>query len=195
MQVVADVDESDLAAIRVGAPARFEVGAYPHDTFEGHVAEVRLDAIRDQPGSSSSSAAPATPTAAQAGSGPAVVSYPVIISVANPDEKLRPGMTAVVMFDGARRTNATRIPNSALSFTPSSQVLQAAREKRPVMPAHGAADRAAIGQVWEFDGTEFTPLTISTGLADDQWTELVSPELEPGLSLVTNATIAGASSN
>jgi HlyD family secretion protein len=188
MQVLANVDESDVAAIQVGATARFEVETYPHETFEGHVAEVRLDAVRDQPGTSSSSAAPATPTASLAGSGPAVVSYPVIISVANPDEKLRPGMTAVVTLDGARRTNATRIPNSALSFTPSPKVLQAAQEKRPAVPVHGGTDSAAVAQVWEFDGTEFTPITIATGLADDQWTELISPVLEPGLSLVTNAT-------
>jgi HlyD family secretion protein len=90
MQVVADVDESDVADIRVGALVRFQVEAYPQQAFQGQVAEIRLDAIRDQPATDSS-----TPgTAPQTAMSPAVVSYPVVITVANPDEKLRPGMTA-----------------------------------------------------------------------------------------------------
>jgi HlyD family secretion protein len=191
MQIVADVDESDIAAIRVGAPARFQVETYPHDTFEGHVAEIRLDAVRDQPGSDGS-----TPRSDnQTVTGPSVVSYPVIISVANPDEKLRPGMTAIVSFDGARRAHATRIPNAALSFTPSTQVFAAAKQKPPASSQSTGDGAAPSARVWAYDGTEFTPIPISIGLADDQWTELVSGPLEPGLALVTNATIAGASVN
>ena len=77
MQVIADVDESDVADIRVGELARFRVDAYPQQTFEGHVAEIRLDAIRDQPGIDSS-----TPRSdSQPSTSPAVVSYPVVITV------------------------------------------------------------------------------------------------------------------
>jgi HlyD family secretion protein len=192
MQIVADVDESDIAAIRVGAPARFQVETYPRDTFEGHVAEIRLDAVRDQPGSDG----PTPRTDNQPVTGPAVVSYPVIINVANPDEKLRPGMTAVVSFDGARREHATRIPNAALSFTPSAQVLEASKQKPPAALSQPAGDGApTAARVWAYDGTEFTPIPIRIGLADDQWTELVSGPLEAGLALVTNATTGGASAN
>ena len=131
MQVVADVDESDVASITVGSAASFHVDAYPNQTFEGHVAEIRLDAIRDQPATDSTT--PPRPDASPS-NGPAVVTYPVIITVENPEEKLRPGMTALVTLDGARRDHATRIPNSALSFMPSTRVLAAARQKDPAPP-------------------------------------------------------------
>jgi HlyD family secretion protein len=183
MQVVADLDESDVASIAIGSSASFHVDAYPNDTFAGHVTEVRLDAARDQPDG-------ATPRPDSQGNGPAVVSYPVIITVENPEEKLRPGMTALVTLDGARRERATRIPNSALSFAPSPRVLAAAHQKEPAPPPPLAPDKASVSaRVWAYDGTEFTPITIRTGLADDEWTELVSGPLEPGATLVTNASI------
>jgi HlyD family secretion protein len=186
MQVVADIDESDVASIAVGASASFHVDAYPNDTFAGHVTEIRLDAVRDQDG--------ATPAPTAQGNGPAVVSYPVIITVENPEEKLRPGMTALVTLDGARRDRATRIPNSALSFAPSPRVLAATHQKDPAPPPLLAPDRSsASARVWAYDGTEFTPITIRTGLTDDEWTELVSGPLEPGAALVTNASIGSAS--
>ena len=186
MQVIADVDESDVASIRVGSAATFQVDAYPHQTFEGHVEQIRLDALRDQP-----SADGVTPRADAKSGGPAVVTYPVIITVANSDEKLRPGMTAVVLFDGARRDRTTRIPNAALSFMPSPKLLTATRQKEPAPVAASSDKEANVSRVWAYDGTEFTPIVIRTGLADDHWTELVSGPLEPGAALVTNAS-AGA---
>jgi HlyD family secretion protein len=186
MQVVADIDESDVASITIGSPASFHVDAYPNQLFEGHVAAIRLDAVRDQPGTDG-----ATPRPDAQANGPAVVSYPVIITVENPDERLRPGMTAIVSLDGARRDRATRIPNAALSFVPSSEVLAAAREKTPASPP--ALERSPdAARVWAYDGTEFTPIQIRTGLADDEWTELVSGPLEPGATLVTNASMGGS---
>ena len=184
MQVMADVDESDVASIAVGSPASFHVDAYPDQLFDGHVSQVRLDAIRDQQGSDG-----ATARLGASSMGPAVVSYPVILMVDNPAEKLRPGMTAIVAFEGARRTGATRIPNSALSFVPTPRVLAAARQKMPQSPPMSPDKTANAARVWAYDGTEFTPLMIRTGLADDQWTELVSGPLEAGATLVTNASI------
>ena len=185
MQVVADIDESDVASISIGSPASFHVDAYPDEAFEGHVTEIRLDAVRDQPGTDGP-----TPRPDAQGNGPAVVSYPVIITVENPEEKLRPGMTAIVSLDGARRDRATRIPNSALSFIPSPRVLAAARQKDPAPSPPLSSDRSITSaRVWAYDGTEFTPIQIRTGLADDEWTELVSGPLEPGATLVTNASM------
>jgi HlyD family secretion protein len=114
----------------------------------------------------------------------------VIITVENPDEKLRPGMTALVTLDGARRERATRIPNSALSFIPSARLLAATHQKNPAPPPPPAPDRTSnSARVWAYDGTEFTPIVIRTGLSDDEWTELVSGPLEPGATLVTNASM------
>jgi HlyD family secretion protein len=185
MQVVADLDQSDVASMALGSAASVHIDAYPNQTFEGHVTEIRLDAVREQPGQDG-----ATPRSDTQGTAMAVVSYPVILTVENPDEKLRPGMTAIVMLDGARRERATRIPNSALSFVPSARVLAATHQKNPAPPPSPAPDRTGnSARVWAYDGTEFTPIVIRTGLSDDEWTELVSGPLEPGATLVTNAAI------
>jgi len=97
MQVQADVDQSDIGQVRVGQLARFTVDAYPDEEFRGRIAQIRLNATVTQN----------------------VVSYPVIIEVPNPDEKLRPKMTANVTIDVATVSNVLRIPNAALRFKPS----------------------------------------------------------------------------
>jgi hypothetical protein len=98
-------------------------------------------------------------------------------------------------MDGARRDHVTRIPNAALSFTPSPHVLEAAKQKPPAPLSRPIDDRVvSMARVWEFDGTEFTPIPVRTGLADDRWTELVAGRLQPGLALITKAT-TGASGN
>jgi HlyD family secretion protein len=187
MQLVADLDESDVASIAIGEAARFHVDGYPAVRFDGHVAEIRLDAVRDQLGPDG-----ATPRLDASENGPSVVTYPVIITVDNAEQKLRPGMTAIVTLDGARRSRATRIPNAALSFVPSPRVLAATTQKAPGPPPLPTNRDSGNVRVWAYDGTEFTPIMIRTGLADDHWTELVSGPLDPGATLVTNAAIGGA---
>lgn len=186
MQLVADLDESDVASIAIGETARFRVDAYQNESFDGHVAEIRLDAVRDQLGPDG-----ATPRPDASEDGPSVVTYPVIITVDNAEQQLRPGMTAIVTLDGARRNRATRIPNAALSFVPSPRVLAATQQKTPGPPPLPTSKESGNARVWAYDGTEFTPIMIRTGLADEHWTELVSGPLEPGATLVTNAAIGG----
>jgi HlyD family secretion protein len=96
MQVQADVDQSDIGRVQVGEPARFTVDAYPDEEFRGRISQMRLNATVTQN----------------------VVTYPVIIEVPNPDEKLRPKMTANVTIDVAQVRDVLRIPNSALRFKP-----------------------------------------------------------------------------
>jgi hypothetical protein len=77
-----------------------------------------------------------------------------------------------------------------LSFIPSARVLAATHQKHPSPPPPPAPDKTGnSARVWAYDGTEFTPIVIRTGLSDDEWTELVSGPLEPGATLVTNASI------
>ncbi|HEV7919181.1 MAG TPA: efflux RND transporter periplasmic adaptor subunit, partial [Thermoanaerobaculia bacterium] len=97
MQVQADVDQSDIGRVQVGQPARFTVDAYPDEEFRGRIAQIRLNAQVNQN----------------------VVSYPVIIEVSNPGERLRPKMTANVTIDVANVGNVLRIPNAALRFKPA----------------------------------------------------------------------------
>jgi HlyD family secretion protein len=98
MQVQADVDQSDIGRIAVGQPARFTVDSYPDQEFRGHISQIRLNATVSQN----------------------VVTYPVIIEVANPDEKLRPKMTANVTLDVASVPDVLRIANAALRFKPDT---------------------------------------------------------------------------
>lgn len=96
MQVQADVDQSDIGRVQVGQVVRFTVDAYPDEEFRGRISQMRLNASVNQN----------------------VVSYPVMIEVGNPDERLRPKMTANVTIDVAQVRDVLRIPNAALRFKP-----------------------------------------------------------------------------
>src|SRR4051812_30792851 len=90
MQVLANLDESDVGRIRPGQQVSFRVDAYPSDSFMGTVSQVRLNPIVQQN----------------------VVTYATVIDVPNPDLKLKPGMTANVNVEIARATNVLRVPNA-----------------------------------------------------------------------------------
>src|SRR5258708_7463185 len=107
MQVQADVDQSDIGRIAVGQTARFTVDSYPDQEFRGRISQIRLNATVSQN----------------------VVTYPVIIEVANPDEKLRPKMAANVTIDVASVQDVLRIPNSALRFKPDTAATGASPAK------------------------------------------------------------------
>ena len=192
LQVQLDVDQSDIAGIESGQPVTFEVESYPDETFRGTVTQVRLQPIAEQsaPATSvaSSTIAPTTTSVAT------VVSYATMIDVDNPDERLRPGMTASVVLMGARRKNVVRIPNSALSFRPSQAVLQALGQADPAKDgAEAAAAASDTGikprDLWKFDGKRFTPLAVRVGLSDDRWTEVIGGPIHPGDALVTRAGV------
>jgi HlyD family secretion protein len=97
MQAEADVDQADIGRIRVGQVARFTVDAYPEEEFRGTITQVRLNATTNVN----------------------VVTYPVIIEVANPDGRLRPEMTADVTIEVATVNNVLRVANAALRFRPT----------------------------------------------------------------------------
>ena len=189
MQVETDIDEADIGGIQEGEQAIFEVESYPDQMFEGTVTEVRLQPVVDQTtGTQAAGSSTATPTTAPNGT---VVSYATIVAVSNPDEKLRPGMTATVTLPGTRHDHAVRIPNNALTFRPPPEVLRALGQTSDFVPA--ATSEAQRRYVWRFDGLRFTPIAVGVGLADGQWTERVSGPLNPNDVLVTNAAlVAGA---
>jgi HlyD family secretion protein len=97
MQVQADVDQSDIGRVAIGQAARFSVDAYPEEEFRGRIAQIRLNATVNQN----------------------VITYPVILEVGNPDQKLRPLMTANVTVDVAQVKDVLRVPNAALRFRPT----------------------------------------------------------------------------
>ena len=198
MQIIASIDEAEIGGVVAGEPVTFTVDAYPGDAFSGRVSSVRLQPVD---GSATAGSPPASPTSpsgatpsppAQAGaagaatSGVAVVAYPTVIDVANPDQRLRPGMTALVTLNGMRRDEAIRIPNAALSFRPP--VGATVRSRGDEARAKLVSD-ARTARVWTFSGGAFTPIEVKTGLADDRWTEVVDESLQPGDALVASAVV------
>ena len=185
LQVQVDVDEADVGGLTPGEPVAFEVESYPDETFIGTLAQVRLQPEAQQ-------TATATTVASSTGSSlssvvPTVVSYTAIITVANPDVRLRPGMTAEVVLAGSRRENAMRIPNSAFAFQPSSEVLKALHET--VAASQTDEDGAKLPVIWRFDGKRLVPLAVQVGLADSQWTELLNGSVRSGDAIVTSAVV------
>ena len=101
MQVVADVDEADIGQVADGQRVQFSVDAYPDDTFEGTVLQVRLEATTESN----------------------VVTYEVVIDAPNPDLKLKPGLTANVTIFTLEKDDATAVPTKALRFVPNAELL------------------------------------------------------------------------
>ena len=101
MQVVADVDEADIGDVAVGERVTFTVDAYPNDTFEGTVKQVRLQATTTNN----------------------VVTYEVVISAPNAELKLKPGLTANVTIYTAERQGVTCATANALRFTPTKETV------------------------------------------------------------------------
>nr|WP_297061935.1 efflux RND transporter periplasmic adaptor subunit [Prevotella sp.] len=101
MQVVAGVDEADIGAVKEGDRVTFTVDAYPDDTFEGTVKQVRLQATTTNN----------------------VVTYEVVISAQNADLKLKPGLTANVTIYTQERTGVLAVANKALRFTPTKETV------------------------------------------------------------------------
>ena len=109
MQVNANIDESEVGRMRPGQAVTFRVDAYPTETFHGSVKQVRLN-----------------PTTVQN-----VVTYSTVIDVPNPDYKLKPGMTANVTIEVARRDNVLRVPNAALRFRATADIFAALHQSVP----------------------------------------------------------------
>ena len=102
MQVIADIDEADIGDVKVGQRVSFTVDAFPEDTFQGSVKQVR-----QQPTTESN-----------------VVTYEVVISAPNGDLKLKPGLTANVTIFTMEHNGVLSVSNKALRFTPNEALLQ-----------------------------------------------------------------------
>ena len=102
MQVIADIDEADIGDVKVGQRVTFTVDAFPEDTFQGSVKQVR-----QQPTTESN-----------------VVTYEVVISAPNGDLKLKPGLTANVTIFTMEHNGVLSVSNKALRFTPNEALLQ-----------------------------------------------------------------------
>lgn len=171
MQVVTDVDEADIAGIEEGQRATFTVDAYPNDTFEGVVTQIRLG----QASSSSSSSSTTSSTT--------VVTYEVVIAAHNPDLKLKPRLTANVTIYTLDRKNVLSVPARALRFTP---------EKPLIGDKDIVKDCESEYKLWTHEGNTFTAHPVEIGISNGINTEIISGVNE-GTVVITEAAIGNMS--
>ena len=213
MQVYAATDESDIGQIRNGQKVSFRVDAFPRDTFNGIVTQVRMN-----------------PTTVQN-----VVTYNSIIDFDNLELKLFPGMTAYITIPVGEAQSVLRVPNAALRYKPelSTEELRALLQKNGIdvggrQTAHAsqgeqggtspevAGQRNHVGQgangqpggggnrvssggapmdraiVWRLTADkQLLPVQVKTGITDHTVTEVtqvLKGELNDGDQLVTGST-------
>jgi HlyD family secretion protein len=102
MQVIANIDQADIGLVEQAKSVRFSVDAFPGKDFDGKIRQMRLNPQNVQN----------------------VVTYNVVIDVSNPEQKLKPGMTANLTITIDERNNVIKVPNSALRFTPQDATAQ-----------------------------------------------------------------------
>jgi HlyD family secretion protein len=201
MQVIANVDQADIGLVEQAKSVKFTVDAFPGKDFDGKIQEMRLNPVNVQN----------------------VVTYNVVINVNNPEQVLKPGMTANLLITIDERNNVLKVPNSALRFTPQNANRQRnsnsgaaggqgqergqGRRRQQSDNAQGGGDNSNFapasapvlpGQtrvVWVLgqDGKP-QPRRIKVGLSDGASTEVVEGNLTEGEMVVTGQTISGSSS-
>lgn len=176
MQVIADIDEADIGDVKVSQRVTFTVDAFPEDTFQGSVKQVR-----QQPTTESN-----------------VVTYEVVISAPNGDLKLKPGLTANVTIFTMEHNGVLSVSNKALRFTPNEALLQKDQTiedvnaphklwtlEGNVFKAHRVETGATNGTLTEILGgieegkVVLTDFSISSGNEDAQQGEQASNPFMP----------------
>jgi len=196
MQILANVDESDIGHIKNGQDVRFTIQAQPNRTFTGQVSQIRLE-----------------PTTVNN-----VVNYTVVINVANRDGLLLPGMTATIDFIVGQARDVLRVANAALRLKPSEDMLAGLRKEFAARRAGqpGAAPAAPSGQVpamsggppmpgangngrtrpnnaaliWYLDASGGVKAArVRTGISDGQMTEIKTDELKEGMEVIKSINL------
>jgi HlyD family secretion protein len=165
MNITADISEADIGQVKAGQEVEFGVDAFPNEVFHGVVSQVRK-----------------SPTTTQN-----VVTYQTIIAVANPEQKLFPGMTADVSILVLQRTNVLKVPNAALRYSPPDNA------KFSTVPPRQLQRAQQLAYLLQADNTTLTPKIVHTGATDG-----VSTEIVEGLSAsdrVVTATAAAGAAN
>jgi HlyD family secretion protein len=175
MQIDSNVAEADVGNVALDQDVEFTVDAFPYSTFHGKVVQNRNAATTVQN----------------------VVTYDVVISVSNPDLKLKPGMTATVQIIIARRENVLKIPNAALRVRmPESEITPApatpaAPEAAPAGKPPGGHKGKPHGEKRERTiyvippgGSKPAPVQVKLGITDGVTTE-VTEGLKEGDAVVT----------
>lgn len=160
MRVIADVDEADIGEVKEGLRVSFTVDAFPDDTFNGVVTQVRQEATTTNN----------------------VVTYEVVISAPNKDLKLKPGLTANVTIYTLEKPNVLSVPNKALRFAPTKELIGDAKIK----------DCNGSKKVWTFSNNVFIAHPVKVGISDGVNTEILGG-ISKGSKIITEAKVAQGS--
>jgi HlyD family secretion protein len=199
MQILANVDESDIGQIQQGQTVRFTVQAYPDKQFGGTVMQIRLQPATIQN----------------------VVNYSVVVATTNKDGYLLPGMTATVEFQILTVPNALKIPNAAIRFHSTPEMMSEARSNMLADPTTPDSVKAALNKSSAQSGQQRSNSTASStkprnavtlwyldskgllkmararlGISDGQSTEIRLPESSPlkeGMEIIVGTTVVGQS--
>lgn len=171
MQIDTSLAEADVGSVKAGMAVTFTVDAFPDKTFEGTVRQVRLN-----------------PTTLQN-----VVTYNVVVDVANKDLTLLPGMTAFVNMVVDSQKNVLRVPTLALGFRPA-----VSGEKSGARNGESRGERRGEGKmnessVYILKRGEPVKVAVTPGLSDDRMTAVSSTELKPGMAVITGKRGLGES--
>jgi HlyD family secretion protein len=164
MQVFADIDEADVGKVKEGMAATISVDAFPGDSFHGKVMQIRY-----------------SPNEVLG-----VVTYSAVIEVANPELKLRPGMTATVTTETRRQSGVPAVPNAALRFRPVSVESSGGGGASGAPPVFGAELKAGQGRVYvtaRGNVNEAVEKIVNIGITDGRFTEV--KDLPLGAELIT----------
>jgi len=140
----------------------FTVDAYPDDTFEGEVTEVRQEATTTNN----------------------VVTYEVVISAPNPDLKLKPGLTANITIYTLEKNGVLSVPSKALRFTPDPTVIG---KEDKIVKAAGIKEDDTHKILWKREGKTFTAIPVKIGITNGTLTEIISG-IQAGQEIVIGAT-------
>lgn len=181
MEILALVDESDIGSIREGQAVQFTVQPYQGETFEGVVKQVRLQSTTSEN----------------------VVNYTVVVTVSNVGGALLPGMTATAAFITGTADSALVVPNGALRYRPSADMLstddpEVTRRNGDAAPsaAERSAAQASRGRLYVADSSgKLRAIPVRVGISDGQYTAVQSPNISEGMPVVLGVLSAGATAS
>jgi HlyD family secretion protein len=166
MQIDTSFAEADIGRIQVGQVAKFNVDAFPNTNFEGVVKQIRLNP---------------TNTAN-------VVTYNIVVSVDNPDQKLLPGMTAYVNINFAKHENVLLVPNAALRYKPKNEEIKLAMKKdNKTNDAKSKLknDGFGSGKVYVLRNNKPEMIRVQTSITNGKFTEIISSDIKPNEFVIT----------
>jgi len=201
MQVIANIDQADIGLVEQAKSVKFSVDAFPGKDFDGKIEQMRLNPVNVQN----------------------VVTYNVVIDVANPDQKLKPGMTANLTITIDERNNVLKVPNAALRFTPQRTDSGSGAGAQGQGQGQGQGRRRQQGGDNAAGGnnaqSNFAPASapvlpgqvrvvwvlgqngkperrrITVGLSDGSATEVVEGDLNEGDMVITGQQISSSNAN